>query len=326
MRTIALGQILQDCGLSVHFISIPHNMRLLERIKQEEFHLHLLHQNGEWDVLKDSNEVLKIAKDLKVDWLITDGYHFNTGYQEIIKEAGYKLMSIDDIAECHYISDIILNQNIHATKEMYSAEEYTNFFLGPEYSLIRREFLKAKQGFERIIAPEVTHILVTIGGADEHNITLRILHALNLLEKFNFKIKVIMGALNPHYDEIVKFSKKNRNSIEVLFNLSYELPELIKWADLAISSGGSIIWEYALFGTPTLVVVTAKNQEALVDKLKENQLIYKSGWHYKVDENLLSAQIETLCDNYKLRMSLSTNIQKIVNPRLIQKLIEILVK
>jgi spore coat polysaccharide biosynthesis predicted glycosyltransferase SpsG len=38
------------------------------------------------------------------------------------------------------------------------------------------------------------------------------------------------------------------------------MPELMAWADVAVSAGGSTLWELAYMGLPALVLVLADNQ------------------------------------------------------------------
>ncbi len=43
-------------------------------------------------------------------WLALDGYHFTSDYQKAIRENGYRLLVIDDMAHLdHYHADILLN-------------------------------------------------------------------------------------------------------------------------------------------------------------------------------------------------------------------------
>ena len=41
--------------------------------------------------------------------VVLDGYHFRLGYQQVIKEAGYALVCIDDIHAYPFIADLIIN-------------------------------------------------------------------------------------------------------------------------------------------------------------------------------------------------------------------------
>ena len=47
------------------------------------------------------------------------------------------------------------------------------------------------------------------------------------------------------------------------------MPELMAWADVAVSGGGTSCWELAFMGLPAMVMVLAKNQETSAKMLFE---------------------------------------------------------
>jgi spore coat polysaccharide biosynthesis predicted glycosyltransferase SpsG len=47
------------------------------------------------------------------------------------------------------------------------------------------------------------------------------------------------------------------------------MPELMAWADVAISAGGSTCWEMAFMGVPILVIVLAENQKDIALELEK---------------------------------------------------------
>ena len=106
MRCIALGQMLRKNGYKIHFLTKTNSNNILKRIINENFILELIeyHEYLEGDAIKTKN----YAKGNNITWVITDGYIFNTFYQEIIKDSNLKLCCIDDIAVYHYVSDIII--------------------------------------------------------------------------------------------------------------------------------------------------------------------------------------------------------------------------
>ena len=75
-------------------------------------------------------------------WLILDGYHFDGAYQQTIREAPCQVLVVDDYAhQTEYHADLILNQNINGSRMRYSADIDTGFLMGPEYVLLRSQFL-----------------------------------------------------------------------------------------------------------------------------------------------------------------------------------------
>ena len=235
-----------------------------------------------------------------------DGYHFAPDYQKAVKVNGYKLLVIDDMAHLnHYHADILLNQNIHAPSLRYSCDRDTEKLLGCEYVLRRREFLKYKS-WKRKIPEKAKKILVTRGGADSKNVTLKIIKALNNLNNPDLEVKILSGPMNP-----------NISSLEKELHLSpsvKNMPELIAWADLAVSAGGSTCWELALMGLPSLRTIVADNQAGIAKGLGEaGGAAVDLGLHKNISVNHWSRALKEILPDKNKRSCLSEQGQTLIN-------------
>ena len=193
-------------------------------------------------------------------WVVLDGYHLDTGYQRRIKEAGFKLLCIDDYGHAsHYYADIVLNQNISADSARYDAREpYTNLLLGPRFALLRSEFRRWKN-WERGIPDVARALLVTMGGSDPDNVTLKIVRLLRQLRADVQKVVIVTGPAYPYSHQLLKEIESAGLGIRVMTSPE-SMPDLIAEADIAISSGGTTCTELAFMGLPFFVVVLAENQ------------------------------------------------------------------
>ena len=193
-----------------------------------------------------------------------DGYHFDPAYQKAIREAGYRLLVVDDTAHLPaYHADVLLNQNIYAPQLTYSYDPHTVLLLGPMYALLRPEFLVWKE-WERHIPDTARHILVTLGGGDSDNVTLKVIQALHDIRLPDLEIRVIVGPANPHRDSLVAAIEHGPHSVELLFDVT-DMPGLMAWADIAVSAAGSTCWELLFMGLPSLVGVLADNQVPIAE-------------------------------------------------------------
>lgn len=257
MRCLALGQAWKDAGGKVTFITACQNRGLLQRLKEEGFDLHPLaspHPNpSDWDYTKDT------LADYPNCWVVLDGYHFDEGYQQRIKEVGHRLLVIDDLAHLkHYYADILLNQNLRAEQLQYPCEPDTRLLLGTRYVLLRREFLT--RGDRQREIPEVAkRVLVTLGGSDPENHTLKVIQALQKVDVPNLEATVVVGASNARADALEKAIKQSRIPVQLVRD-AWNMPELMSQADAAVSGFGITCWELAYMGVPTLAVITMPNQ------------------------------------------------------------------
>jgi UDP-2,4-diacetamido-2,4,6-trideoxy-beta-L-altropyranose hydrolase len=260
MRMIALGQMVQNKGGTVHFATIPYSSSILERLYAEGFIVHLLPFLKNWDVDQDVQALIGICQKSHPKWVVLDGYQYATQYQDVLKHNGFYLMCVDDIAGYHFVADIVLNQNLGATRIMYSAEPYTQFFLGPQNALLRREFIQAKSESRKSPTANIKNILITMGGIDSENISLKVLKSLDGMVDSEFHIKVITGPLNANYEGLVGYSQISKYRVDVLKNIGTEMASLMRWADVGISAAGSTIFEELYLNLPVICYQAASNQ------------------------------------------------------------------
>jgi UDP-2,4-diacetamido-2,4,6-trideoxy-beta-L-altropyranose hydrolase len=200
--------------------------------------------------------------------IVLDGYHFDSQYQKNIKEAGFFLLVIDDMAHLrHYHSHIILNQNILAERQVYHCDPDTRLLRGLSYVLLRREF-NPWRGRRKAIPDTATKILVTLGGSDSNNVTSDVVAGLKGLVTDGLEVKILVGAANRHFDDINRTISCHSDRFQLLQGVD-RMPEMMAWADLAISAGGTTCWEMAFLGLPNLIVVLSENQVAVAEGLEQ---------------------------------------------------------
>lgn len=290
---------------------------------------------------QDADELLGIAKDISAQWVVTDGYHFSGKYQSRVRQAGLPSLVIDDFghADC-YTADIILNQNITAERSMYyKCAPGAEFLLGPDYVLLRREFYE--QGTTSASVRDVArHILVTLGGSDPDNVTLKVVRSLRGLTA-DHHVRVVVGPSNLHLDalrsEAAKFQADTLRpddggepspclDIE-LIAVADNMPELMNWADMAITAGGTTCWELAFMRVPSIVFVLAENQCAIAEKLGEHGVAHNLGWADQLPEARIAEIAEALINDAKTRQSMAATAGKLVDglgsERVVSKMISL---
>ena len=270
MRMIALGQAWRAQGGEVHFLFAEITPALEQRLASEGFQLSRISAVlGSKEDLGQTTHLITdtLQADIQNARVVLDGYHFGSDYQLGIKAAGFKLLVVDDYGHADfYYADWVLNQNISAREELYAKRSLdTKLLLGPKFAMLRKEFL-AYKGWQREIAPVAKKILVTLGGSDPDNVTLKVIQALIDLD---LHAKVVVGGSNPHLREIESFLHSQKDStalIEVIVNAT-NMPELMAWADVAVAAAGSTSWELAFMGLPSMFVILAENQVEIAMQL-----------------------------------------------------------
>lgn len=310
MRCLALAQAWKDNGGRVVFITACRNEHLLQRLKDEGFGIHLLANSypdpSDWEHTKD---VLALYPNA---WVVLDGYNFDEAYQQQVKEKGHRLLIIEALAKLrHYYADIVLNPTLDAQQPHYSCEPYTRLLLGTRYVLLRREFLVWKDWI-REISPIARKILVTMGGSDSENVTLKVIQSLREIDIPESEAVVIMGASNPH-KEVLEATAGQIHIPMHLITDATDMPELMANADLAITSGGTTCWEMCFMGLPFLMIVIADNQENNARAMQQAGIAESLGRHDNLNREKITAQLQIMMNSQRLRQPMSRGQRKLVD-------------
>jgi UDP-2,4-diacetamido-2,4,6-trideoxy-beta-L-altropyranose hydrolase len=288
MRCLALAQAWRDSGGAARFVTAQPLGALEERVGAEGFQV--LYANFVSGSIADARATVAAARQSGAPWIIADGYHFGPEYQQAIKDTGIFLLFIDDYGHgSPYCADLVLNQNLYASDDLYrDRAPYTQRLLGTKYALLRREFLKYREG-QRDFPQIARRILVTLGGADAANVTQKVVDALKRLSDIDLEIKIVAGAANTHVASLRETAAQANGCIEVLSAVT-DVPKLMAWADLAISAGGTTCWEIAFMGLPACIIVLADNQMPVARALDEKGAAINVGrWGGESEERFLDA-------------------------------------
>ncbi len=160
---------------------------------------------------------------------------------------------------------------------------------------------------------EVRQILITFGGIDQNNLTLKTLRALEGLNHSNIKIKVILGPGYAHKKDLDNFLENSNLDCRVLSEVK-DMGKEMQNIDLAITSNGRTVYELAAMNIPT-ISISQNDRETMHLFSRYSKGVSYLGISCNVDEDFLSYRIKELIENkeerYKMYKSLSnTNIRK----------------
>jgi spore coat polysaccharide biosynthesis predicted glycosyltransferase SpsG len=128
----------------------------------------------------------------------------------------------------------------------------SKYLEGPDYGLIRDEFLIARKNtINKIISTSIRNILIAFGGADPMGNTK---HALDMINEWpsEFTINLIVGPL--FQSEVLKIAEKQskNNHLKILVTPT-NIGELFEKTDLIFCGGGGTLLESMCVGVPAIV-------------------------------------------------------------------------
>ncbi len=322
MRCLALAQTLDRHGVDISFVMSFPSDAVIRRLTSER--MNVIPTTFQRGSKADAEAVIKLFRTIGAAGIILDGYTFNTPYQKYLRDAGVSFLFIDDMGYGnHYYADFIVNQNLHAHQDMYrNREPETVLLLGTRYTLLRNEFLRLNNKNGKTPAA-VTNVLVTLGGSDPNNVTLKVIRALKTIRHLSLSVKIIAGMSNPHIESLkiaidsigstAEESYPTENHVMEILKNADNMPLMMTGADIAVSAGGSTCWELAYMGLPALLIVVADNQIPIADSLQKKGIARNLGWHGNLTDNDVARGLCHMIDSQSERQRMGLRGKQLID-------------
>ena len=283
--------------------------------------------------------------------ILVDSYYVTEKYLAALKKR-ITTIYMDDIYAFSYPVDMLINYNIYGEEMGYEKDAAfadTKLLLGANYVPLREEF-SAGAGYVQsrkelsLGAANVTPaedrlhqtaeqgrtadggILITTGGSDSFNLAGQLLMEAMKYDALKEKeYHVVSGSLNPHIGELQALAQKHEN-IHIHCNVT-NMAELMTESEVALSAGGSTLYELCAMGVPVIAFSFAENQERLVQTFVKRG-IAQYGGNYRTDGNKMIqntiAGLQKLCGDEALKTEYRRKALQLVDGRGAERIAEAL--
>ncbi len=204
---------------------------------------------------RESGATIEPTAPARVDVWIVDGYTLKDELSALA-ESGVAVVAIDDNHELPVaVSRVVVNQNLHATADLYSdVGAETVLLLGPDYAMIRGDVTSIDRSGR---SGDGRTVLVSFGGTDPAGLTLPVTRAL--LDVGDVAVIIALGTDHPDRPGVASLVAQCADRAQ--FDPG-DLTAGLRAADVAVIGGGSTLWEVASLGIPAVAAVVADNQVA----------------------------------------------------------------
>ncbi len=247
--------------------------------------------------------------------LVIDNYELDHVYEKHFRTYAKKILVIDDLANRNHDCDIVLDQTYgrEATDYKNLVPQQCKILAGSDYVLLRKEFieLRPKALEKRRQTTEVKRILISMGGSDQQNYTLK---ALEMVKESGFKgaIDIVMGFTSINIEPVKNYVASLPN--ECVIHVNANMSKLMYEADLAIGAAGTSVWERCCLGLPQCLTQIADNQEFCLSRICS--FVYKIDLEDNFASKIFNEAFATVSKNYK---ELSEKISRQVDAMGIQR-------
>ena len=306
MRCLSIADAARKQGEGTTFILADENGENL--IRERGYQTIILHTK--WDEMERELPVLKnIIKENGITTLLIDTYQVTRGYLDELSSY-VKTIYIDDFAQEIYPVTALICYMSHWKKLRYIEGNRglnRKLLLGMKYVPVREVFQNLEK---KEIKSRVNSILLLSGGTDPYNVLSEILDTIT--EYYFNEIVVICGRYYENIDELIE-KNKGFNNIKILKSID-NIEDYMKKADVAISAGGTTLYELCACGTPTISYAFADNQIENVKGFAENEMIEYAGdvRYDNIFENI-KVIFEKYSESVEIRERYSRKMQETVD-------------
>lgn len=304
MRCLSIADAAKEIGEDVTFIFADEQGK--NYIENRGYQTIILHT--QWnDMQSELSQLKDIIEQEQITSLLVDSYQVTERYLKTLSSY-VKVIYIDDWGQDVYPVDALICYMSHWEKlEHKTRYSNTKLLLGLEYVPIRTAFQNAER---KEIRDKVESVLLLSGGSDPYNVLSELLSFIRTIP-FN-EIVVICGKYNTNADALMEEYKDDAN-VWILKSVN-NIEDYMKKADLAISAGGTTLYELCACGTPAISYAFADNQIENVKGFAQNDIIeYAGDVRYDDVFGTLNEIVKSYCENIEVRKQHSQRMQAMVD-------------
>ena len=244
-------------------------------------------------------EILQLDPDLVISDVL------DTEQQDIrpLKDKGIAVVAFEDLGPGAAEADLVINA-------LYPHPSVPDDRVksGPDFFCLRDEFLHApRPGFRET----AERLLITFGGVDEANLTLRALRvACAVGRQSNIQIDVVVGPGYQHLSELELSAKElGPEKVRVIAD-TRRISDYMTQADVAITSGGRTVLELVALAIPTIVI--CQNAREVTHLSADSRLgVRNLGIHSEVTEEALRLTLEEVLEGPSVRLAMVERMKQI---------------
>ncbi len=267
MRCLSIADALSSLGEDVLFFTADTFAE--EWIIERGYKTICLH--SDWN--DKDGELPRLLKEIdghRLDLLLIDSYQVTVKYLQTLHET-VRLAYIDDLNAFDYPVDVVINYSIYAEQLIYPHNK--RYLLGTSYTPLRKQFNISDPQLEQAISDrnDNRQILITTGAADPLHVAESVIKSVlkePLLQAFD--LVIVKGRFS------APLQYNNDDHIIVLEDV-VDMAELMLKSNMAVSAGGSTLYELCACSVPTVTFSYTDNQIGNVQSFAQRGIMEYAG-------------------------------------------------
>ena len=277
---------------------------------------------------EDVHLVLSLCEAHGTKYVVMDDYRASPEYQQLLRDAGLRwLQQFDASRPRMFQPDLLVNASPYERREQYLPwlvdPDHTRTLFGPAYAVLRPAFTSVQA---REDGRPVHRILVAFGGGDDRGAIDQALRVLAGRLGPDVKLVIILGEGNPRRGGLIEAVRHLPPAeVEVHVNPP-DIVELIRGCDLALIGGGTMSYEAAICGLPTVFIALTGNQDRPCRGWRDLTGAPFLGLVGAVEDEVLYTTIAGLIENADCRRSMAEKGRAMVDGGGARRLVDALLE
>lgn len=251
------------------------------------------------DLQLEANSVSELTtlKSTNASLIIIDRLETTEGLIKGLRSKGTKVVTFDDYGEGRVFADLAISAIFD------DVIETDNLFSGYEYLVLSREAYVPTP-----VKPELRNIVATFGGHDARDLCQFFLENLKKLTVAS-RVNIVLGSCNEailskHTDYVA--NNQLEDQVEFFVRPS-NYHEIIANADMAVTSGGLSIFEFAAYGVPSIGLPQYKHQLRTIEKLRDESISFLGSDGMRLSSDVFKDSFDRLASNHNCRKKMALN-------------------
>lgn len=271
------------------------------------------------------SHLTEIVTQSKPDALILDNYFWNAKTERPLLSQCGLLCVVDDLADRPHLANFLLDQNANHTSADYHrlVPPDCTLAVGSDFCLLPRPFRDIRREGLKSVQTQLanTRVFVSLGGGDPKGELHRIIRLM--LDRTPYILTIATGSHIGDAAAIRALAEQCPDRIDLALDSNRVACQMAS-SGFAIASGGTMIWERATLGLPSLCLIIAENQ-ANTSHWMEQQGMHSTfdmryGW---TDEMFISAVLSYGSD-YARRKAHATNSIRLIGSEGVVEVVNLL--
>lgn len=218
-------------------------------------------------------------------------------------------------------ADIVFSSDFSQHPSFYNAAWRTRYYIGFDYLILNEDYACINKTTQKI-KKTLKNTVVCMGGADQHNLTAKVLRAIDN-SPINFKCQVVVNSSFFDRDLARRLSSNLAHDVSFSFDVD-NLAGHFSLADMAITSGGLVHLERMSSGIPGIVINQHLRQADLSSRLMKEGATVDLGLHNHVLVGKILKAFNDLAKSYAQRLNMSNKGKELVDGKGLFRIAEII--